>query len=164
MAKKSDYRTAMDAAEDYAAQARALKETDAADAWELSMMAVDYFGQALKLKPGNPEAERGRNRYQALADRLGKPDHTDGGPRLETALTSVMIAGAFIFSLDLLAPKITGNAVGSGNLPVDMGAGILLLIASVAAMVFLFKPKAPKPMPHPEKKSRKTKAKKSRKK
>ncbi len=149
------FRNLMAAARNYGS---AGELADAENSNELYENARDAATQALKLKPDNPTAMRLGDKY-AKALRRARPES-----RLEKAVTPVVIAGAFIFSLDLLAPKITGNAVGSGNLPVDMGAGILLLIASVAAMVFLFKPKASKPMPHPEKKSRKTKAKKSRKK
>ena len=120
--------------------------------------ARDAALEALKIKPDNPRAMSAGDKYASSARSSGKESP------LEKTLASVMVAGAFIFALDLLAPRITGNAVGSGNLPVDMGAGVVLLVASIAAMVFLFKPKTSKPMPHPEKsKVRKSKATKKKK-
>ena len=138
------------AAEDYGEAAR--MEADPAERRELYTQARDTANEALELKPDNPKAMSLGNQYEKEIRKI-LPEGN-----LEKTLASVMIAGGFIFALDLLAPRITGNAVGSGNLPIDVSAGLILLVACLGATFFLFR-KDPKPMPHPEK-SKKSKVRK----
>lgn len=97
-----------------------------------------------------------------MAKKRNKKKVVENSNANDTAFGAI-VGVSFIFAIDLIGPKITGNAIATGNTPVDLSAGLILLVACLAGTYFLFK-KPLKPMPHPEKKSRKTKTKKSRKK
>lgn len=142
----------------YGRQAERARKSDPADAFELYHISIDAFRDALLDKPGDKNALERISRYSSQLDELPRPAPNDTGS-IENTVAGVVVGVSFIFALDLLAPKITGNAIGSGNLPVDVGAGLLLLGTCIAATFFLFNKKS-RPIPHPEKK----KARKSRKK
>jgi len=165
MAKKSTYEDYSKEAIKYGAKAENTYRGDPIEGRELYGQALDAINDAINEKPGVAQDQRRRKMFLRRIEELSdNGDISEQSGKLEQTLAPVIVAGAFIFALDLLAPKITGNVVGSGNFPVDMGAGLVLLVASIAAMVFLFKPKTSKPMPHPEKSNvRKTKATKKKK-
>ena len=141
------YGAAIDAAGDYASAAEISNQEDV---FELYSWAIDSANVALTAKPEDPEALSLIERYQdQMSGSIG--DSTEGG--LEHIATSAILGVSFIFALDLIAPKLTGSAIASGNTPADMGAGLLLLAACIATMFLITRKNTTKTKTKPAKKS-----------
>lgn len=91
------------------------------------------------------------------ANRSARPKKTNMHyNKLEEFLFGAILVGSFVFGVDLVSNNITGSAIASGNTPVDIGAGILLLMAAIAGISFLLRIN-PRPVPRPERKITKKK-------
>ena len=137
----------------YGRKAERSRKSDPADAFELYHQSIEAFEDALNERPNDKLVQNRIDRYSSQLNELPKPKPNDEG-NLEQTILSITLVASFIFGIDLLSHKFTGNVIGSGNTPVDLSVGLLLLIASLIGIFFLLKNKNPKPIPHPERKKK----------
>ena len=151
--KKSTLNKFISSAKDYAKAAElAQSEGFIADAADYFLMAIEPIKEALKMDPKNNSLKKLNSNYRSKNEQL--EEQIPKGGNLEQTILSITLVASFIFGIDLLSNKFTGNVIGSGNIPVDLSVGLLLLIASLIGIFFLLKNKNPKPIPHPEKKKK----------
>jgi len=153
--KSATLKKFISSAKDYAkAGELSSEEGNTGDAADYFEMASNSANGALRINPKDPSTIRLRDDYVSESKRL---EDKFSGPQVEKTLFGVTLAASFIFGVDLLSHNITGSAIASGNTPIDLGAGALLLIASVIGIFFLVKHNASPHPPHPEKKKSKKK-------
>ena len=151
--KKSTLNKFISSAKDYARAAElAQSEGYIADAADFFLMATGPIKEALKMDPKNNSLKKLNSNYRSKNEKL--EEQIPKGGNLEQTILSITLVASFIFGIDLLSNKFTGNVIGSGNTPVDLSVGLLLLMASLIGIFFLLKNKNPKPIPHPERKKK----------
>jgi hypothetical protein len=150
--KKSTLNKFISSAKDFANAAK-ISESGGynEDASDYFLMASESANKALEIN-SKDSIRNLISLYDSKSAHLEKQIGGEGN--LEQTILSITLVASFIFGIDLLSHKFTGNVIGSGNMPVDLSVGLLLLIASLIGIFFLLKNKNPKPIPHPERKKK----------